>query len=179
MDEQEFDRGKAFQDQVEEQVKEAKKKRGRPRKPLPPPVQPGDEPKSEGKRPACEDITAKYPMKHLIFYEEEKKHKGIGIFHDPEKGNMVAIMSFLVKDSGNLKWAYRVVPNKYGGKPIIHHDMTLVSPSNLIPLANALIKVAGDWFGTQREMDEKRIEYQEEVKKDDIGDKIKKFGLFS
>ena len=56
--------------------------------------------------------------------------------------------------------------------------MTLVSPSNLIPLANALIKVAGEWFGTQREMDEKRIEYQEEKKSDDLSDKIRKFNIF-
>jgi hypothetical protein len=56
--------------------------------------------------------------------------------------------------------------------------MTLVSPSNLIPLANALIKVATEWFGGQRQADEKRIEYQEEKKADLLGDKIRREGIF-
>ena len=150
----------------------------RPKRNLPPPSQPGDTPQPQGKRPACEDISAKYPLKELIFYEEGTKHKGIGIFHDPAKGQMVAIMSFLKLENGGLKWAYRVVPNKYGGKPFMHHDMTLVSPSNLIPLANALIKVSTEWFGGQQKADEARIEYQAEKKLDLLGDKIRKEGIF-
>jgi hypothetical protein len=159
------------------------KRKGRPpgikNKPrnLPPPSQPGDTPQPQGKRPACEDISAKYPMKELIFYEEDRKHKGIGIFHDPAKGKLVAIMSFLQMENGGLKWAYRVVPKK-GGGVLMHHDMTLVSPSNLIPLANALIKVAGEWFGGQRASDEKRIEYQAEKRADLLGDKIRREGIF-
>ena len=151
---------------------------------LPPPSQPGDPPKphealkAQGKRPACEDLSTKYPLKELIFYEEGKKHKGIGIFHDPAKGNMVAIMSFLKMDDGNLKWAYRVVPRVGGGKPLMHHDMTLVSPSNLIPLANAMVKVANSWFGGQKQADAERIEYQEEKKADLLGKKIRDHGIF-
>ena len=155
------------------------KRRGRPPgKKIPmnlPP--PSPEPKAQGKRPACEDISAKYPLKELIFYEEGLKHKGIGIFHDPAKGNMVAIMSFLKMNDGGLKWAYRVVPKK-GGGVLMHHDMTLVSPSNLIPLANAMIKVSTEWFGGQRQADEKRIEYQEEKKSDALGERIRKAGIF-
>lgn len=149
----------------------------RPKRNLPPPSQPGDTPQPQGKRPACEDISAKYPMKELIYYEEGTKHKGIGIFHDPAKGNMVAIMSFLKMENGGLKWAYRVVPKK-GGGVLMHHDMTLVSPSNLIPLAKALEKVSVEWFGGQQKADEARIEYQAEKKLDLLGDKIRKEGIF-
>jgi len=149
----------------------------RPKRNLPPPSQPGDTPQPQGKRPACEDISAKYPMSELIFYEEDRKHKGIGIFHDPAKGKMVAIMSFLKMENGGLKWAYRVVPKK-GGGVLMHHDMTLVSPSNLIPLAKALEKVSVEWFGGQRAADEKRIEYQAEKKSDLLGDKIRREGIF-
>ena len=134
-------------------------------------------PKGTSKRPPCEDLTNKYPMKELLFYEEDRKHKGIGVFHDPAKGNMVAIMSFLKMDDGSLKWAYRPVP-KVGGGVLMHHDMTLVSPSNLIPLAKALEKVAVDWFGGQRKADEARIEYQEGEKKDALGDRIRKQKVF-
>jgi len=134
-------------------------------------------PKGTSKRPPCEDLTNKYPLKELLFYEEDRKHKGIGVFHDPSKGNMVAIMSFLKMDDGSLKWAYRPVP-KVGGGVLMHHDMTLVSPSNLIPLAKALEKVAVDWFGGQRKADEARIEYQEGEKKDALGDRIRKQKVF-
>jgi hypothetical protein len=99
------------------------------------------------------------------------------VFHDPAKGNMVCIMSFLKLDDGTLKWAYRAVPKVTGGV-LMHHDMTLVSPSNLIPLANALIKVATEWFGGQRAADEARIEYQKEEKKDTLSDKFKKMSVF-
>ena len=135
-------------------------------------VQPTGQTKKKRGRPPCEDISDKYPLKELIFYEEDHKHKGIGVFHDPARGNMVAIMSFLVLKDGKLRWAYRPVPNKYGGKAIMHHDMTLVSPSNLIPLAKALEKVAVEWFGGQRATDEARIEYQAEKKKEKADDKI-------
>jgi hypothetical protein len=56
--------------------------------------------------------------------------------------------------------------------------MTLVSPSNLIPLAKALEKVSVEWFGGQQKADEARIEYQAEKKLDLLGDKIRKEGIF-
>ena len=154
------------------------KKRGRPRKnPLPEGTEgnPGEQKKS--KRPPCEDLTNKYPLKELIFYEEAGKHKGTGIFHDPAKGNMVAIMSFLKLGDGSLKWAYRPVP-KVGGGVLMHHDMVLVSPSNLIPLAKALEKVAVEWFGGTRPIEQARIEYQKQEKQDSLGDIIRKKNVF-
>lgn len=159
-----------------------KKRRGRPpgKKKIPtnlPPPDNPEAPKPKGKRPPCEDLTTKYPLRELIFYEEDYKHKGIGVFHDPAKGNMVAIMSFLRLDDGSLKWAYRPVP-KVGGGVLMHHDMTLVSPSNLIPLSKALEKVAVEWFGGQKKADEARIEYQEEKKSDSLGEKIRKANVF-
>ena len=157
-------------------------------------------PKGTSKRPPCEDLTNKYPLKELVFYEEGYKHKGTGVFHDPDsppanltveaenpdglliahdknRGKLVALMSFIKLDDGSLKWAYRPVP-KVGGGVLMHHDMTLVSPSNLIPLARALEKVAVEWFGGQRSADEARIEYQKEEKKDALGEKIRKEKVF-
>ena len=157
-------------------------------------VQPTGQTKKKRGRPPCENIKDKYPYQELVYYEDNTKHTGTGVFldpnfradptieahnpdggivvHDPDRGKMVAIMSFIKRKNGDLKWAYRPVPNKYGGKPILHHDMVLVSPSNLIPLAKALEKVAVEWFGGQRATDEARIEYQSEKKKEKTDDKI-------
>jgi hypothetical protein len=162
-----------------EVVQPTGKKRGRPRKnPLPEVTEGNAGEQKKSKRPPCEDLTAKYPLSKLIFYEEDKKHKGIGLFHDPAKGNMWAIMSFLALKDGRKVWAYRVVPNKYGGKPIIHHDMVLISPSNARSLAKALLEAVDEWAGGQLKADEDRIEYQKEKKEDTLGDKIRKAGIF-
>jgi len=172
--------------------------KNKPRKNLPGPKDPA-EVERKGKRTPCEDLTNKYPLQEVVFYEEYKRHKGVGVFHDPEqvadpkveaenpdgamiahdknRGKMVAIMSFLQMKDGRRIWAYRPVP-KVGGGTLMHHDMLLVSPSNLIPLANAMIRVATEWFGGQRAADEKRIEYQQEKKMDLLGEKIRKEGIF-
>lgn len=158
----------------------AKRKPGRPRKaPNMAPRVVDESKKPFKKRPACENLTDKYPLKKLVFFEDGRDIGGLGVFHDPAKGHSIVLMEIkrIVKDGEEkIIWAYRVVPRKGGGKPLMHHDMLVIRQSSIVPLAQALLAVAEEWFGGVVQIEAGRLACLEEKKQDEIGDKIKKMG---
>jgi hypothetical protein len=148
------------------------KRKGRPpgikNKPrnLPPPSQPGDTPQPQGKRPACEDWPNQFPLQKVAWLQEPDrggKHtplrKGTGLFHDPnrkfqwdKKGYEVLIMNVVEKEDKKMRWTYRWME----GRPDpFRYNYVFLSPANLKEFAD-----------------------REEKKSDDLGDRIRKLGIF-
>lgn len=137
--------------------------------------------RKRGRPPACESILNKYPYKKLVFYSDplNRRHlrTGIGIFWDG-KSPGPAMMQFVERKDGTLKWNNRTIRNAHSGADMPHYDMlVLVSSTMLKDISLALNEVLVEWFGGQKEADSKMLDWEKNVQKTDtLTAKIKRTG---
>jgi hypothetical protein len=158
----------------------AKKKRspGRPRKDGLP----------TGSPPACEvDELKRYPnpsgcVVWGIQPEHPKfKRKGLAILYNPEHpGGQVTLMP-VTDDGGELRWRYRFIkgfcPYRYE-KIDLEPGQAAGVPKILRAIADSLESGVKQWFGGQKEADQTTVDFHAQKKQDNLGDKLKKAGIF-
>jgi hypothetical protein len=149
-----------------------KKKRGRPKKVQEPPKEP----------PACEKSElAKYPdpEKYVAWGLEPQtprfKRKGIAILYNPEHpGGQVTLMPVKMESDG-LRWRYRWIQGV--PRPFSYEKFDL-EPGEAAELVKKLTEFIKEHFGDIKGADQTTVDYHEEVKKDSLGEKIRKEGIW-
>ena len=148
------------------------KKRGRPRKDGQP----------TGSRPLCEKSElAKYPNPdEFVGWGMEPqsprfKRKGVAVLYNPsDPGGQITIMP-VTNDDGGMRWRYRKVP----GPMPYHYDMVPLEPGEAFALLNELAACLKKYFdGDVKVADKTTEEFHNKIKADELGDKIKRLGIF-
>ena len=153
------------------------KKRGRPRKDGQP----------TGSRPLCEkEELAKYPDPKIVIWGIQPeckrfKRKGLAILYNPgHPGGMVTLMP-VTDDGGELRWRYRYIS---GPMPYRYEKIDLEPgqagslPGKLRELADIMEGVIKEHFGDIHGADKSTADFHNTIKADELGDKIKRLGVF-
>lgn len=139
-------------------------------------------------RPLCEKSElAKYPPDGIVVVWgiqpecDHFKRKGLAVLYNPEHpGGQVTLMP-VTDDGGELRWRYRFIkgfcPYRYE-KIDLEPGQAAGVPKILRAIADSLESGVKQWFGGVKEADQTTHDFHAQKKQDNLGDKLKKAGIF-